>query len=150
VARFRSGDVVATIPLERIEPDFSRAELRLEGYRAPARSFELRFFADEPQANARTPTRGNPRYLGSQYIYGAGAYGAGAAEEPSPGGTVDAFRLDDVDRTPLRLNVTDGLRRYLTQTTPHEAPVTAVSVDRHGDELEDPGLDFEGVSVVTT
>ena len=148
MARFRSGDVVATIPLERIEPDFARAELRLEGYRAPARSFELRFFADEPQANARTPTRGNPRYLGSQYIYGAGAYGAGATE-PSRG-AVDPFRLDDVDRTPLRLNITDGLRRYLAQTTPHEAPVTAVSVDRHGDEVEDPGLDFEGVSLVTT
>jgi hypothetical protein len=135
VGRFRSGDVVATVPLERIEPDFARAELRLEGYRAPSRSFELRFFADEPQANARTPTRGNPRYLGSQYVYGAGAYGAGPEED---------------DRTPLRLNITDGLRAYLAQTTPHEAPVTAVSVDRHGDEIADPGLDFEGVSVVTT
>jgi hypothetical protein len=147
VARFRSGDVVATIPLDRIERDFARAELRLEGYRAPAGSFELRFFADEPQANAHTPARGNPHYLGSQYIYGSGA-----AEDPSPRGAVNPFRLDDAqfDPTPLRLNITDGLRAYLAQTTPHEAPVTAVAVDRHGNEIADPGLDFEGVSIVTT
>ncbi len=144
MARFTSGNVVTTIPLSEIEPDFSRAELRLEGYRAPAGSFELRFFADEPQANARTPTQGNAHYLGSQYIYGSGV-----AEQPR--GAENPFRLDDiVDRTPLRLNITDGLRAYLAQTTPHAAPVTGVAVDRLGNEIADPGLDYEGVSIVTT
>src|ERR1700694_579739 len=70
--RVKSGETVARIPLDQIDPDFRRAELRFEGIRPPVPSFEVRVFVDEQQANARTPTEGNSHYLGTQYFYGTG------------------------------------------------------------------------------
>jgi hypothetical protein len=147
VARIKSGDIVARFSLDGIEPDFHRAELRLEGLIPPVETFCMRVFADDPHANGKTPTEGNPHYLGAQYFYGLGD-----ADEAYDGQNA-AFRLGRESQskpTELRLNITLGLRAYLAQATRHEAPISLVTVDRHGHEILEPDLHFEGVLIVTT
>jgi hypothetical protein len=145
--RLRSGETVARIPLDRIGSDFSRAELRFEGLRPPVPSFEARVFLDEPHPDARTPTDGNPRFIGKQFFYGVGV------PEPPPagGGPFDAAGGETQwSRRELQLNVTQRFRAYLAQTTPHDAPLAVVTVDHDGNEIAEPDLDLEGVSLVTT
>jgi hypothetical protein len=144
--RVKSGETVARIPLDQIDPDFQRAEVRFEGLRPPIPSYEARVFVDEPQANARTPTDGNPRYLGTQYFYGLGV------PDPPPARD-DAFRLEgptQSSRRQIPLNVTQRFRAYLRQTTPHDAPISLVAVDRDGNEIAEPDLDIDGITLVTT
>jgi hypothetical protein len=145
--RLRSGETVARIPLDRIGSDFSRAELRFEGLRPPVPSFEARVFLDEPHPDAHTPTDGNPRFIGKQFFYGVGV------PEPPPAGVgpFDAAGGETQwSRRELQLNVTQRFRAYLAQTTPHDAPLSVVAVDHDGNEIAEPDLDLEGVSLVTT
>lgn len=135
----RSGATVASLPLDAIEPGFRRAEVRFEGLVPPADSFELRVFAGQPQADARTPTEGNPHYLGSQFFYGVGA--------PEPGGERTGQQFAP---TQIRLNVSEGLRALLREVRGGEVPVSLVAVDRDGREIPEPGLRFAGVSFVTS
>ncbi len=139
----RSGATVTTFALADVEPDFARAEVRFEGLSPPARSFELRVFAGAPNADARTATEGNPHYLGSQWFYGVGGDGGGALDDVADAGQQFA-------PTQIRLNVTDGLRALLAQGETGALPVTLVAVDRDGNELAEPGLRFEGLSLVTS
>lgn len=144
--RFKSGDVVATIALDQIESNFRRAELRLEGLTPPLESFELRVFIDEPHANAHTPINENPHYLGSQYFYGLGV-------PDQPLGLKNPFRLGSSSQsapTQIRLNISERLKDYLKGAPPHTAPLSLAAVDRNGKEITDPGLQFEGVSIVTS
>jgi hypothetical protein len=137
--RLKSGETVARIPLDRIGTDFTRAELRFEGLRPPVPSFEARVFLDEPHPDARTPTDGNPHYLGKQFFYGVGVPDADVA-----GAETQSSRRE------IQLNVTQRFRAYLAQTTPHEAPLSFVVVDHDGNEIAEPDLDLEGVSLVTS
>lgn len=99
----------------------------------PVRSFELRVFAEG-------------HYLGSQYFYGLGVpddpyqpkdpFGRGRASQSAP--------------TQIRLNITDGLRRYLLTRPPLAVRLTFEAVDRDGNAISDPDLQFDGVSLVTT
>ncbi len=142
--RLKSGAQVATFRLDQLDPRFERAEVRFEGLTLPARSFELRVFLDDPAADARTPTKGNPHYLGTQYFFGAGSpHGA-------PGGAAPAAPNRQLAPTAIRLNVSDRLRAFLEQTGKKQVPVTLVAVDRDGNEIADPGLAFAGVSLVTS
>lgn len=135
----KSGATVTSLPLAGIDPEFRRAEVRFDGLLPPEGSFELRVFAGEPRADASTPTEGNPRYLGSQWFYGVGA-----PDRPGEERTGQQFAP-----TQIRLNVTDGLRALLRDVRHGEVPVTLVAVDRDGAEIPEPGLRFEGLSVVT-
>lgn len=121
MARIKSGDIAARLPLRDIEPNFRRAELRFEGIKPPVATFSVRVLADE-------------HCLGTQYLYGLGV-----ADEAS-----------DAERTEIRLNITEGLRAYLAQAAPPETAIRLVALDRHGREIPEPELDLEGVSVVTT
>jgi len=145
--RLKSGETVARIPLDRIGSDFSRAELRFEGLRPPVPSFEARVFLDEPHPDARTPTDANPHFLGKQFFYGVGV------PDTTPE-TADPFNVTGGDtqssRREIQLNVTQRFRGYLAQTTPHEAPLSVVTVDHDGNEIAEPDLDLEGVSLVTS
>jgi hypothetical protein len=135
--RLKSGETVARIPLDRIGADFTRAELRFEGLRPPVPSFEARVFLDEPHPDAHTPTDTNPHFLGKQFFYGVGVPDAVGSETQS-------------SRREIQLNVTQRFRAYLAQTTPHEAPLCVVAVDHDGNEIAEPDLDLEGISLVTT
>jgi hypothetical protein len=132
--RLKSGETMARIPLDRIGTDFARAEVRFEGLRPPVPSFEARIFVDEPHPDARTPTDGNPHFLGKQFFYGVGVPDAG----------------EQSTRREIVLNVTQRLRTYLAQTTPHDAPLSVVAVDSDGNEIAEPDLDLESVSLVTS
>jgi hypothetical protein len=145
--RLRSGETVARIALDRIGSDFSRAELRFEGLRPPVPSFEARVFLDEAHPDARTPTDGNPHFLGKQFFYGVGVPDTAS----SVSGPFDiAGGETQSSRRAIQLNVTQRFRAYLAQTTPHDAPLSVVTVDHDGKEIAEPDLDLEGVSLVTT
>jgi hypothetical protein len=110
---------------------FARAELRLEGLKPPAKSFEARFFAGDPEAGAQTPTYDNPRFLASQFFYGLG--------HKAP--------VSQSMRTEIRINITDGLRNFLTTSPGPTFAISMVAVDRDGALIAKPDLDLEGFSV---
>ncbi|MEA2689412.1 MAG: tyrosinase, partial [Candidatus Eremiobacteraeota bacterium] len=132
---------VATIPVDRLGSDFQRGEVRFEGLTLPRRSFNLRVFLDEPDANAQTPTEGNPHYLGTQAFFGVGT----DPSEAAPGGY-----NRQLEPTQIKLNVTEKLRDFLRNADKKHVPVTLVAVDRDGNEIPDPGLSFEGLTLVTS
>ena len=148
VASLRSGATVTSLPLSGLDRDFKRAELRFEGVTPPVGSFELRAFVGDPHAGASTPIENNPHYIGSEYFYGVGE------EPPAPSPesrTADEASLEQkFEPTQIRLNVTEPLRTFLSQAPSPETPLTLVAVDRDGHEIPEPGLRFEGVSIVTT
>jgi hypothetical protein len=117
--------------LADIPPGFARAELRLEGLKPPVESFEARFFADDPEAGAHTPTYGNPHFLASQFFYGLGVANQ-AASQSAP--------------TEVRVNITDGLRRFLAIAPRAKFSVSVVAIDRQGNLIAEPDLDLEGVT----
>jgi hypothetical protein len=139
----KSGETIATVRLDEISRDFGRAELRLEGLKPPVDSYEVRFFADKPDADARTPTRENPHYLASQFFYGLGV----PDETLAPGSLYDIQRSSQSARTEVRVNITSGLRKYLQNVPRPEFPVTLVAVDREGGEILNPDFDIEGVNL---
>jgi len=141
MASLRSGAQVATVPLDKLGTDFERGEVRFDGLTLPGRSFNLRVFVDEPGANAQTPTEGNPHYLGTQSFFGAGTEHG----ELDPGA-----RNRQLEPTQIKLNVTDKLRAFIRQAGKKNVPITVVAVDRDGNEIPDPGLSFEGLSLVTS
>jgi hypothetical protein len=143
--RVKSGETVARFPLEGIDPDFQRAEVRFEGLRPPLTSYEARVFLDAASPNAATPTETNVHYLGTQYFYGLGA--------AAPSGSESIYDLDGPTQSTRReipLNVTKRLRAYLQATTPHLASLSVVAVDEDGHEIPEPDLDLDGISLVTS
>jgi tyrosinase len=144
MAALKSGATVTSFALHKLEPEFERGELRFEGLTLPRDSFEVRAFLDDPHANAKTPTEGNPHYLGTQSFYGLGPQ----AEAFAPG----ARERGEGQFAPMviRLNVTDRLRAFVARADKKDVPVTLVAVDGDGNEIADPGLNFEGLSLVTS
>jgi tyrosinase len=154
-----SGREVAHFPIYSTEPDFSRAEVRFEGCTPPKDSFAVHIFADEAKADANTQTDGNPHYLGTWHFFGHGRC-IGAE------GHCDVVKRDVYDlRLPhhyepqqVRVDVTKRLKELIadgrakglpTKDNPAgNAPIALVAVDRMGNEIADPGLHFEGLSVV--
>lgn len=149
----RSGATVASFSPDGIELDFNRAEVRFEGLTLPGDSFELRVFAGDAKASAATPTDDNPAYLGSQFFFGHG-------ECTGAEGHCDPVERDIFDVRPrhhyypvrVRLNVTRRLRALLLRAYEGRAseplPLTLVAVDPDGNELGEPGLRFEGLTIV--
>ncbi|HEV3089491.1 MAG TPA: hypothetical protein VGX96_19975 [Candidatus Elarobacter sp.] len=151
MASLKSGAPVASFPVGELGSDFQRGEVRFDGLTLPSRSFEVRVFLDEPNANAQTPTEGNPKYLGTQYFYGVGpgsSAGAGAALESAK--PHSGSRNRQLAPTQIKLNVTDKLRTFAAQAENSHVPMTLVAVDHDGNEIAEPGLNFEGLSLVTS
>ena len=140
----KSGMTVAHFEAAEIAREFARAEFRFHQVVPPRRSFELRVFLGEPDATATTSTSGNPHYIGSEFFYGVGPGGA------SPEENNDSRDPQQFASIELRLNVTDRLRRLLAIHPVGVLPLSLVAVDRRGGEIEDPGLSFESVSIVTS
>ncbi len=149
-AGLKSGSTVASFPFHDIVPDFGRAEVRFEGLTPPEMSFEIRVFANEPGANAGTPTHGdNPHYLGSQFFFGHGqCIGAAGHCDPVARDVYDLRPKHHYAPTQVRLNVTRRLRNLILKEQPSVVPITLVAVDRNGTEIPDPGLMFEGLMIV--
>ncbi|HEX5853927.1 MAG TPA: hypothetical protein VFY36_12650 [Solirubrobacteraceae bacterium] len=52
--------------------EHDRVDLELQGVEHSAGSYRVRVFLNSPEADASTPTGGNPNYAGSFYIFGHG------------------------------------------------------------------------------
>jgi tyrosinase len=145
----KSGATVATFALDKVEPDFNRAEVRFEGLTPPEDSFEVRIFVNEKNPNARTKTDGNPHYLGTRTFFGHGeCFGAEGHCEPVQRDIFDLRPKHHYDPTTIRLNVTKPLRALIASDRASAAPVALVAVDPDGKEIPEPGLHFEGLSIV--
>ncbi len=150
-----SGATVAHFPLHTVDAEFNRAELRFEDLTPPEDTFEVRVFADEPNADAATPTEGNVHYLGTRYFFGHGECGGAEGHcDPVPRDVYDLRPRHHYAPVRVRLNITKRLRALILASAgtpvsgPGDAPITLVVVDRDGTDLEDSGLHFEGLSVV--
>jgi hypothetical protein len=139
----RSGTVVSLIDVDVIPLGFRRAELRFHDLVPPRRSFELRVFLGAPDAAALTSTSETPRYLGSQYFYGVGPSEGAADAKADPR---DPQQFAPVE---IRLNITERLRALLASHVSGVMPLSVVAVDRTGTQIDDPGLNLQGVSIVT-
>jgi tyrosinase len=155
----RSGVPVAHFPLYSTEPDFDRAEVRFERCTPPKDTFAVRIFADLNKADASTPTRDNPNYLATWHFFGHGRC-IGAE------GHCDVVDRDVFDlRVPhhyasqqVRVDVTKPLRELIVRGRANGLPakdnpagnanITLVAVDRKGNEIDEPGLHFDALSLV--
>ena len=151
----RSRATVAHFPVYTIDPaDFMRADLRFEGLRPPVESFAVRVFADQPDADAKTPTDENVHYLGTRYFFGHGDCGGAEGHcDPVPRDIYDLRPPHHYDPRQVRLNVTKRLKRLLALgradgTGKKDAEITLVAVDPEGLEIEDADLYFEGLSII--
>lgn len=144
MSTLKSGTSVTSFALDKIEPAFTRAEVRFDGLTPPQDSFEVRIFLGEPNASAKTPVTGNPHYIGSHYFYGLGAAAAANAPEDRRRGTGQFAPAQ------IRVNVTEELRAYVARSADANVPVTLVAVDQSGREIAEPSLSFESLSLVTS
>lgn len=151
----RSRATVAHFPLYTLDRDFSRADVRFEGLTPPVETFGVRVFADQPGADANTPTDENPNYLGTRYFFGHGECGGTEGHcDPIPRDIFDLRPRHHYAPVHVRLNVTRRLKDFIhgkgpTANNPAgDATISLVIVDPKGNEVHDPGLHFEGLSFV--
>jgi len=151
----RSRATVAHFPLYTLDRDFNRADVRFEGVTPPVETFGVRVFADRRDADAGTPTEGNPNYLGTRYFFGHGECGGAEGHcDPIPRDVFDLRPKHHYAPVHVRLNVTRRLKDLIAGKGPTpdnpagNAPITLVIVDPKGKEVDDPGLYLEGLSVV--
>jgi len=128
-----------------------RAVVKLHGVERPETSFYIHVFLNQPDANAQTPTAGNPNFVGHASIFGHGQCVGLPGHCDPPAGPRGAFDLRGRDHmTPQNLPfratktvqrlVGDGatsLQVTVVPVTPSGEPVTdqfrvqAVSIEFH-------------------
>lgn len=99
-----------------IAPDTARplrAELRLNGVQHRLRGGVLRIFINEPDADAKTPTRGNPHYAGQFHLFAGDCIGGEGHCSPPPRQRRAFDQRPRHRKTPgqLRLDVSAVLQR---------------------------------------
>jgi tyrosinase len=156
----QSGVPVAHFPLYSTDPDFSRGEVRFERCTPPKETFAVRIFADAGKADASTPTNDNPNYLGTWHFFGHGrCLGAeGHCEEIVDRDVFDLRVPHHYASQQVRVDVTKRLKALIANGRANGLPaadnpagnatITLVAVDRKGNEIQDPGLHFDALSVV--
>lgn len=151
--RLRSGVTVATFPLFTIPPTFSRAEVRFDGLVPPEDSFAIRVFADLADAGPNTALHDNPHYLGTRYLFGHGECGGAPGHcDPVPRDIFDLRAQHHYSPVQIRLDITQRLRQLISlkaaSAIGNNVPVSLVVVDRDGNEIAEPELYFQGLSIV--
>ncbi len=140
---------VVGFALGQLESDFEEAELQFHNVKHPRNSFEMRVFLNQPDADASTETNNNSNYAGSLYFFGHGEC-AGDEGHCDP----DRVRRGKFDLRPpshvapftLYLDTTECIRNLADEG---EVTVRLVAVDSDGNQLEDPGTDFDAIALVT-
>lgn len=114
-----------------------RIDLELHGIDHSGRSFEVRVFVEDPQADTQTPiTADNQHYAGSFYVFGHGPCLGDEGHCDVPPGPVNAY--DFSEPHPLapkyrRLPITDAIR---SKATGEMFTVTLVPLANHGGSYE--------------
>ena len=139
------------LSLERVGTDYETAELQLHNVLHTQESYEVRVFLNQPDANANTPTEGNDHYAGSLFFYGQGEYIDKKGQKISPREPI----AQEFDLSPgasntspftLYLDITDNLRKMIDNS---EIVVSLVAVDAKGNQIANPDLQFDSISLVT-
>jgi len=111
ISRFKSAK---TPVKQQVLDDHSRAEVRLHAVRFSTRAgFHIRVFLNSPDADEKTPLRGNPHYVGQINTFHGHCVGGPGHCEP-PDAPVSAFdRRPRHRKTPgqYRIDATEAVRR---------------------------------------
>jgi tyrosinase len=143
---------VASFSLAQIPPAIPKVELRFHKVKHPKNSFEVRVFLNQPDANASTPIEDNPHYAGSLFLFGHGECGGdtGHCEPPvAPRGAFDLRPPSHLTPMDLSLDASEAVAAAAKSAGAAPVTVTLVAVDHKGKQIENPGLDFEGISIAT-
>jgi tyrosinase len=136
------------IPVSELNRGFRKAEIRLHWVPQLARSCFIRAFLNQPGADARTETRGNPHFAGYIAIFGHGACygGPGHCDAPPPRGR-DYDHRTRSHNAPRnhRIDVTECARTLLAAGA-DELQITLVVIGADYEEDIDL-LKLEGVSL---
>ncbi|NEP11674.1 MAG: hypothetical protein F6K14_15965 [Symploca sp. SIO2C1] len=142
---------VVRLPLEQVKTDYQTAELQFNKVLHTQESYEVRVFLNQPDANAQTPTEGNNHYAGSLFFYGQGQY----IDEQGQKFSSRDPRAQEFDLSPrasntssftLYLDITDSLHQFLNDA---EISVSLVAVDAEENQITNPDLAFDSISLVT-
>jgi tyrosinase len=126
-----------------------RAEVRLHRVQYTTRAgFFIRIFLNQPDANAATPTQGNPHYVGMQSMFTGlciGGPGHCATPPATPRRKFDRRPRSHKSPASFRIDCTDAVAR-LRQLGDTEFQVTVVVLNIDGSAAID-ALHLEGVSL---
>jgi len=140
---------VVGFALGDLDRNFEQAELQFHNVKHPRNSFEMRVFLNQPDADASTLIDNNNNYAGSLYFFGHGEC-SGDVGHCDP----DRIRRGKFDLRPashiapfkLYLDTTECLRNLSNEG---EVTVKLVAVDSDGNQVENPGTDFDAIALVT-
>lgn len=149
-ARKFDGAEVVGFSLASIEPTFDKAELEFQNVLHSHDSCEIRVFLNQPDATAATPTVGNDRYAGSVFLFGHGDCPGDAGHCAPDRGPIDQFDIRRSSHTQpfnAAVDVTEAIQKLSGST---EVSVNLIVVDPKGNQLQNPGTDFEAILLTTT
>lgn len=159
IATFRSSDLKPTIATSATAATFAAdittgggptttAYIKLHGLEHPRDSFEVRVFLNEPDANAGTQTLGNPRFAGSIHLFGHGDCAGEEGHCDPASAERGAFDLRPPHHlTPMTVQIDASEAVAAVASESDEITVSVVAVDRKGNVIEDPGIEFESLSI---
>lgn len=148
------GPGVVQLDVGAVRSPFRRAELDFHQLHPPKDSFVMRAFIAKPDADAFTPSS-DPAYAGRMVLFGHGrCHGAQGHCDPS---LQPRDRYDLRPKHPLRfehtryvMDVTRGLRRYLTQNPGATSVLFYVAtVDAQGQPAAADAVKYRAVSLKT-
>jgi hypothetical protein len=139
-----------TVPPPAEHSSYDRVDLELHGVDHSGKSFEVRTFVNEPEADTATATDGNPAYAGSFYIFGHGPCLGDEGHCKVPSGPVSPYDFRDphpLARQYLRLPITHALRARAGED--EKCTVTLVPlVNSEGAMQGADVLDFKQLSLI--
>ena len=147
ISKFTSP--VAAFSLAQVEPDFERAELEFHNVKHPRKSFEMRVFFNQPDADVNTSLKNNKHYAGSLYFFGHGECLGGKGHCDPTRGPHSKFDLRPKSHLApftLHLDVVECLRQM---GGTDNLMIKLVAVDSQGNQIEQPDTDFDAIALVT-
>lgn len=126
----------------------SRTVLKVRIGGMAEQSMELRFFANDPKANAKTKTVGNPNFLGEVGIFGLGGpmslhdHTAHMSQEEA----MEAQDAASVSEAPPKEHVLD-ITNIAQQESTEKMKIKVVAVDLDGNEIDLKNAPVAGVTI---
>lgn len=132
---------------EKVLAVHQRATLKLHNVIPPVKSFGVRVFINQPDADEQTPTEGNPHFAGFFSFFGHGDCigGPGHCAAPAPKGKFDHRPLGHNRPTNHRLDISEAVKR-MAAAGAKDIEVKLVTLTTDDMQLDDT-LRMEGVSI---